>query len=168
MPKTSAYHPTFLFNRARDFFWGAEELFKSPDRKTQLDRWYPTYFLYAHAAEMALKAYCRSQSPDVEYGHELIILYDRCQQLGFAVGGSEDIQIRDLLQKLDDANQDQGLRYFMDVKIMWDLAWTRRVVGHLIEVIAPHVERAEQDHPSGTGKVTGLMIVLGKTPRQES
>ena len=168
MPKTSAYHPTFFFNRARDFFWGAEELFKSPDRKTPLDHWYPTYFLYAHAAEMALKAYCRTQSPDVDYGHELITLYDRCQQLGLAITGAEDIHIRDLLQKLDDANKEQGLRYFMNVKIMWDLAWTRRVVGFLIEAVKPHVEQAERDHPSGSRKVTGLMAVLGKTPRKKS
>jgi hypothetical protein len=88
--------------------------------------------LYAHAAELALKAFCRSQHPEVEYGHELVSLYDKCRQVGLTVADNVHIQIRDLLQKLDDANRDQGLRYFMDVKAMWDLAWTRRVVGHLM------------------------------------
>src|SRR6266436_4446225 len=105
MEKTSQYHATAYFQRSR---------------KTLYDRWYPTYFLYAHAAELALKAFLRAHNPEVEYGHELTVLYEKCRDIGLVIGQNEQTQIGNVVRLLDSANKDQGLRYFLDTNSIAD------------------------------------------------
>ena len=55
------YHAKVFFMRAAEFLEAADELFASENR-TPLKWWYPTYFLYAHATELALKAFWRAHN----------------------------------------------------------------------------------------------------------
>jgi len=168
MQKTSQYHATAYFQRASEFLAGADELFTSESRRTLNDRWYPTYFLYAHAAELALKAFLRAHSPEVEYGHELTALYEKCRDIGMVIGQNDQTQIGNVVKLLDLANKDQGLRYFLDTKYIADLTWTREVVTQLLQAVRPHVEKAENDNPSNSGKATKLMFILGKPVLQST
>jgi|ERR1035438_4117445 HEPN domain-containing protein len=157
MQKTSQYHAMAYFQRASEFLDGADELFTSESRRA-LPRWYPTYFLYAHAAELALKAFLRAHNPDVEYGHELTVLYEKCHDIGLVTGQNDQTQIGNVVRLLDSANKDQGLRYFLDTNSIPDLTWTREVVTQLLQTVKPHVEKAEKDNPSNLGKPTKLMF----------
>jgi hypothetical protein len=162
MQKTSQYHATAYFKRASEFLSAADELFTSESRTTAHDRWYPTYFLYAHAAELALKAFLRAHNPEVEYGHELTVLYEKCCNIGLVIGQNDQTQIGNVVRLLDCANKDQGPRYFIDTNVIAELTWTREVVTRLVQAVKLHVEKAEREHPSGTGKPTKLMFILGK------
>jgi HEPN domain-containing protein len=158
MQTTSKYHATAYFKRATEFLGGADELLTSNDRH----RWYPTYFLYGHAAELALKAFLRAHDPEVEYGHDLTVLYEKCRAKGLIIGQNDQTQIGNIVNLLDSANKDQGLRYFLDTNAMPELTWTRDIVTQLVEAVKPYVEKAEKENPSGTGKLTKLMIIWGK------
>ena|ERR1700733_1025258 len=172
MQKTSQYHATAYFQRASEFLEGADELFTSESRKSFSHRWYPTYFLYAHAAELALKAFLRAHNPEVEYGHELAVLYEKCRDIGLVIGlvigPNDQTQIENVVGLLDLANEDQGLRYFLDANSMPDLAWTREVVTQLLRAVKPHVAKAENDNPSNSGKATKLVLVWGKPVPQST
>jgi HEPN domain-containing protein len=158
MQKTGQYHATAYFRRASEFLGGGDELFTSESRKTLQDRWYPTYFLYAHAAELALKAFLRAHNQEVEYHHILTVLYEKCRDLGLVIGQNDRTQIGNVVRLLDSANKEQGLRYFLDTNSIADLTWTREVVTQLLQAVKPHVEKAENDNPSNSGKVTKLII----------
>jgi hypothetical protein len=164
MQKTSQYHAMAYFQRASEFLAGADELFTSESQKTL--RWYPTYFLYAHAAELALKAFLRARNPEVEYGHELTVLYENCRDIGLVIGQDDQFQIGNVVRLLDSANKDQGLRYFLDTNCIADLTWTREVVTQLLQAVKPHVEKAENDDPSNLGKATKFLFSWGKPSPQ--
>jgi hypothetical protein len=157
MQKTSQYHATAYFKRASDFLSAADELFTSDH-----DRWYPTYFLYTHAAELALKAFLRAHNPEVEYGHKLTDLYEKCRNIGLVIGQDDQTQIGNVVRLLDCANKNQGPRYFINTNVMAELTWTREVVMRLVQAVKAHVEKAEREHPSGVGKPTKLMFIWGK------
>lgn len=162
MQKTSQHHAAAYFRTAGEFLAGADELLTSKNRKSLSDRWYPTYFLYAHAAELALKAFLRAHKPEVEYGHELTVLYEKCRDIGLVIGSNDQTQIGNVVRLLDSANKDQGLRYFIDTNSIADLTWTGEVVTQLLEAVKPHVEEAENDNPSNSGKPTKLVFIWGK------
>ena len=168
MPKTTQYHAAAYFQRASEFLGGADELFTSESRKTLDDKWYPTYFLYAHAAELAFKAFLRAHNPEVEYGHELTALYEKCRDIGLVIGQHDQTQIGNVVRLLDSANKDQGLRYFLDTKSIADLTWTREVVTQLLQAVKPHVEKAENHNPSNSGKASKLMLIYGKPVPQST
>jgi len=120
------------------------------------------YFEYSHAAELAFKAFLRCHYPEVEYGHGLMPYYERCRALGLQIGPDDRTQIGNIVTLLDSANKDQGLRYFMNLGVVPDLAWTSEVVGRLLNVVEGHVARAEPDHLSGLGKPVGIFLIAGK------
>jgi HEPN domain-containing protein len=161
--KTSNFHSMYFLFRAREFFSAGQELFASEARQQAPNKWAnPTYFNYAHAAELALKAFLRSHNPEIKFGHELASLYQECQALGLAIGPDDLTQIGNIVTLLDSANKDSGLRYFMGPGPLPDLAWTEEVVGRLIAAVEPHVQLAEAISPSGLGKVVAMKLVFGK------
>ena len=161
--KTSAVHAMYFFFRAREFFSAAEELFASENRPQAPHKWVnPIYFGYSHAVELALKAFLRSHNPKVEFGHKLTELYKECRALGLAIGPDDRTEIGNIVALLDPVNEESGFRYFMGAGALPDLAWTRGVVGRLIEAVEPDVMRAEADQPSGLGKVVGIRMIIGK------
>jgi hypothetical protein len=147
MQKTSQHHARAYFRRASQFLAAADEVFTSESSKTLSDRWYPTYFLYAHAAELALKAFLRAHNPEVKYGHKLTVLYEKCRDIGLVIGQNDQTQIGNVVGLLDSANKDQGLRYFLDTNCIADLTWTREVVTQLLQAVKPHVEKPRTTTP---------------------
>ena len=153
----------YFFFRAREFFNAAEELFASANRPQAPNKWVnPIYFSYSHAAELALKAFLRSHNPKVEFGHKLADLYGECSALGLMIGPDDRTQIENIVALLDSVNEESGLRYFMGPGALPDLAWTREVVGRLLDAVEPHANSAEANQPSGLGKVVGIRIIIGK------
>jgi len=168
MPKTSKAHAMAFFSRAGDFFSAAEALFEAESGPKATSKWvYPIYFCYSHAVELALKAFFRSHNPEVEFGHSLKNLYEDCAALGLILGPNDRTQIGNVVTLLDSGNQESGFRYFMGPHLP-DLAWTREVVGRLIEAVEPEVKRAEKEQPSGSGKVVSLRLIMGKPTKQRS
>ena len=136
--KTSAVHAMYFFFRAREFFSAAEELFASENRPQAPHEWInPIYFGYSHAVELALKAFLRSHNPEVEFGHELTEIYKECVALGLVIGPDDRTQIGNIVALLDSGNEGAGFRYFMGPGLLPDLAWTREVVGRLIDAVEP-------------------------------
>jgi HEPN domain-containing protein len=169
MPKTSKAHAMFFFLRAGEFFSAAEKLFASESRAKAPNRWeYPIYFCYSHAVELALKAFLRSHKPEVEFGHELTKIYKQCVALGLVIDPDDRTHIGNIVTLLDNGNEKSGFRYFMGSGALPDLAWTREVVGRLIEAVELHVMRTEKDNPSGLGKVVGIRRIIGKPPSPDS
>ena len=167
--KTSAVHAMYFFFRAREFFSAAEELFASENRPQAPHKWVnPIYFGYSHAVELALKAFLRSHKPEVEFGHELTKTYRKCVALGLVIGPDDRTHIGNIVTLLDNGNEKSGFRYFMGSGALPDLAWTREVVGRLIEAVELHVMRTEKDNPSGLGKVVGIRRIIGKPPSPDS
>ena len=82
--------------------------------------------------------------------------------MGLMLGQDDQTQIGNIVSLLDRANEDEGLRYFLNTNAMPELTWTRDVVTQLVQAVKPHVEKAEKENPSGIGKPTKLMFVLGK------
>jgi HEPN domain-containing protein len=163
MPKTSDVHAMFFFFRAGEFFSASEELLASANRSKAPNRWeYPIYFGYSHTVELALKAFLRSHKPEVEFGHVLTKIYGDCVALGLVIDANDQTHIANILTWLDEGNEESGFRYFMRTNALPDLAWTRQVVGRLIEAVEPHVKCAEKDNPSGLGTVVGIRLVFGK------
>jgi hypothetical protein len=167
MAKTSEYRATAFFLRAREFLAAADELLGTDAGKKNSLRWYPTYFLYAHAVELTLKAFWRAHNPDVEYTHELVGLYEKCQAQGLVIARNDRTQIGNIVRLLDSANQDQGLRYFLTAGVLPDLAWTREVVTELMRVVEIHVSEAAQREPPVSNNVTGFIAILGKPVPQK-
>jgi hypothetical protein len=147
MQKTSQYHAMAYFKRASEFLSAADELFTSASRTTAHDGWYPTYFLYAHAAELALKVFWHAHNPEVEYGHELTVLYEKCRNIGLMIGQNDQTQIGNVVRLLDCANKDQGLRYFIATNVIAELTWTREVITQLVQAVKPHVEKPRRTIP---------------------
>ena len=159
------YHAKAFFMRAAEFLEAADELFASENR-TPLKWWYPTYFLYAHATELALKAFWRAHNLMVERTHSLVYLYEKSRDKGLAIGPRDQTQIGNIVRLLDSANTDQGLQYFFKPPVnLPDLAWTREVVTHLMQAVRPHVEQAEREHPFDSSKIVGLIMTHKVGPR---
>jgi len=162
------YHATAFFIRAGEFLEAADEVFASENRNTAYKWLYPTFFLYAHAAELALKAFWRAHNLDIERDHHLVNLYEKSLDMGLIIGPRDQTQIGNVVRLLDSANRNQGLRYFLQPPVrLPDLAWTREVVRDLMQAVKPHVERAERENPSSSGKVVGLMVIFGKPVPQD-
>jgi hypothetical protein len=126
-----------LFNFARQYYDGAEIIFVSnPDLTTVL------YFLYFHVVESLLKAYLKAHGKE-RRGHKISKLLSEAQQLGLKIerdkSGKHDLHnVAGLLQS---GNTDAAFRYFTcEPRSMPDLAWTRGVVGELLDAVTPVVE----------------------------
>jgi hypothetical protein len=159
----------YFFFRAREFFSAAEELFASANRPQAPNKWLnPIYFSYSHAVELALKAFLRSHNPEVDFGHVLTKIYGDCVALGLVIDANDQTQIANIVRLLDSGNEESGFRYFMGPGALPDLAWTREVVGRLLDAVEPHVNRAEANHSSGLGKAVGIRLVVGKPTSRSS
>jgi hypothetical protein len=100
--------------------------------------------------------------PKVEFGHKLSDLYGECSALGLVIGPDDRTQIENIVALLDSVNEASGLRYFMGPGALPDLAWTREVVGRLLDAVEPHVNSAEANQASGLGEVVGIRTIIGK------
>src|ERR1700686_5386048 len=89
----------------------------------------PIYFMYAHAIELALKAYLRAANVPIvadkkRKHHKITELFKECQALGLKVGAGDDADVGNVVDLLEGANEEQGLRYFrMKSSSYPDMAW---------------------------------------------
>src|SRR5258705_9874327 len=105
--KKSQQHAMGFFLRSQEYFSAADELLRSRKRLQAVNGWwYPIYFCYSHAVELALKAFWRSHNPEVEYGHPLTDLYEKCRKMGLVIGADDRTQIGNIVRLLDEGNKD--------------------------------------------------------------
>jgi len=111
----------------------------------------PIYFLYMHAIELALKAFLRAADVPIASGnrkhHRLIELYEECRGLGLRISPDDRFDIRNVVVLLENANEEQGLRYYKTSSSTFpELPWTRDIVEKLLQAVEPSVEKkAEAD-----------------------
>jgi HEPN domain-containing protein len=123
--KTSDQPALAFFIRAQEYLSAADELLRSPKRPKAVNGWWhPIYFCYSHAVELALKAFGRSYNPEVEYGHPLTELYEKCREKGLVIDENESGYI---IRLLDGGNEDSGYRYFIREGMVADLDWTKKL-----------------------------------------
>src|SRR5437016_4938121 len=113
-------HAMAFLNRAIDYRAAADKLLAlnqgGESEKCRPGADEPTYFLYFHTADLALKAFLRSHDVAIvgtDYGptHELMKLYEHCKALGLRVGRDDRIDIRNVVDLLQSGNKSSGFRY---------------------------------------------------------
>jgi hypothetical protein len=144
-------HPMAFVNMANEYCAAANALLElSEQRPKKVNRQSefndPTYFLYFHTIELALKAYLRSHDLPIlgtpRMNHELLKLYEECRSLGLGIGPDDRVDIRNIVGLLESSNEFQGLRYFnLQQRSLPGLDWTRETVGALLEEVAARVEQ---------------------------
>lgn len=164
-PKTlqETVSPMAFLNRACEYADAANELFRVADARPKIQGRYlqlssPLYFLYGHAAELALKAFLRAKNIST-WGHSWADLYTRCHALGLVTNPSNGFEIGSIVSLLENWNKDQGFRYFVSSSgPMPELPLVRDVITELIRAVEPHVPA---DGPQRLAKV---VITIGKPP----
>jgi hypothetical protein len=151
-------HPTALLNRARNYRSAADLLldtWKKPveEQERPLDCADSIYFLYYHSVELALKAFLRSHQQPVSLVHAISDLYQNCKQFGKSISGVDERDFLGVVQLLEQANKNQGLRYPLNMgRAFPDLNWTREVVERLLQSIEPGIQsRSDQHNVGGRG-----------------
>lgn len=132
---------TGLFHYGHSYAASAVLLARHPVRATHRDA--PIRFLFAHAAELYLKAYCRLEGVAVQelrsrsLGHDLEALADRAASLGLGI----DASLRAHLAVMNDAMLDRyietGGRQVLEIEAM------RAVCVKLNDQIGPLIYKAE-------------------------
>jgi hypothetical protein len=141
-------HPMAFINMANEYYTAANALLalsEQPPKKVNRQSEFsdPIYFLYFHAMELALKAYLAAQKVPITHwrsGHRVKDLYEECRKLGLIVGPDDRIEISNIVDLL--GHEFQTFRYlFLRSRELPALAWTRKVVGALLDVVAVCVEQ---------------------------
>jgi hypothetical protein len=168
-------HASAFFNSAREYHDAANELFLLIDarRKVHDNRQFnsPTYLLYFHTIELALKAFLRTHDIPIlglRRRHILTGLYSESRDLGLVIGPQDKFQIGNIVSLLDSANKGQGLRYFnFETVTTADLAWVREVTAELMRAVEPHVlARPKQENLKLD--VTGKFRFVLSKPRDKT
>lgn len=153
----SFFGPARHFQKAADLLPAADEALRDPIN-----------VLYFHAIELALKAFLRVHNVPIMGGaarkhHRLTDLYKECRALGLKISVDDQTTIGNIVSLFDDANKDQGLRYFnMKGSTQPEVSWTRDVVEGLMASVEPHVnERAEKDGVIA-GRAVKVDLVVSK------
>lgn len=160
-----AVHAVAFLNMAREYADAANELFMIADSRRKIHGQRslssPLYFLYSHAAELALKAFLRSKDVAIPKTHELTEIYTQSRDLGLVIGPQGRIEIGNIVSFLDSGNKYQGFRYFnLESVTTADLSWVREVIAGLISAVEAHVAHVKDSIGSpGVAKVT---VTFGK------
>jgi hypothetical protein len=165
-PATDEHATSFLgfarkYQRAANLLCETDELLKTP-----------TYFLYAHAVELALKAFLRAANiPIVGDGkrkhHHIMALYEECRDLGLRIGPDDRFDLRNVIALLEGANEDEGLRYFKTKgSTIPDLSWTRETVEKLLQFIEPIVRKKAEADGIRPGVAVKFDLTISKPTRK--
>jgi regulator of PEP synthase PpsR (kinase-PPPase family) len=162
-PRAADAHAISFLGVARKYQKAANLLYESD--KTLRS---PTYFMYLHTIELALKAFLRAADvPIVADGkrkhHKVTELYEECRNLGLRIGPEDMFDIRNVVVLLEGANEDQGLRYFKTKSSsMPALSWTREVVESLLQAVEPSVKKKADADGIVQGRAVRLEFTFGK------
>jgi|SRR5579864_2147645 len=157
MPKTKQtreIEPISFLSLARQFYAASERVFEPQDHLLSK----PLYFLYFQTLELAFKAFLRSHNVPTrdlkdKKGHQLVELYEDCRNHGFTIGPSDQVDIGNVVNMLEKANEYQGLRYFNpDLAMLPTLSWTRDVVQKAIRATELRLETTSQATPLSASK----------------
>jgi hypothetical protein len=123
----------------------------------------PTYFLYHHAVELALKACLLAHGATIQTGrtgHNISGLFDECQSKKF-LKLKDEREINNLIAILGSGDNALGYRYpQVSRHFIPDLTWVDEVVAQLIEAVAPDLATwAKNSHVPGPSKIK---ITMGK------
>ena len=128
----------------------------------------PTYFMYLHAIELALKAYVRAANLPVVAGrkrkhHQVTELYEECKTLGLRIGPDDPTDIGNIVGMLDDMNKDQGLRYFTrNPSSIPEMSWVRGTVENLFRAVEPSVKARAAADGVGSGHAVSFSLTFNK------
>jgi hypothetical protein len=140
-PPVADEHAVSFFGFAQQYQKAANLLHESDNTLST-----PIYFLFEHAIELALKAYLRSSDIPIvadkkRKHHKITQLYAECGAPGLRIGPDDFFDIGNIVEMLEGANEEQGLRYFkMKGSTFPDLSWTRDTVAKLLQAVEPAVE----------------------------
>lgn len=165
-PLASDEHAVSFFGFAQQYQKAANLLWDFDKTLTT-----PIYFLYAHAIELALKAYLRSFNIPIvadkkRKHHKITQLYAECRTLGLRIGPDDFFDIGNIVEMLEGANEEQGLRYFkMKGSSFPDLSWTRDTVAKLLQAVEPAVEEKRKADGITDRAVEADMIFSKPVPK---
>jgi hypothetical protein len=128
-------HTIAVFEKAIAFRAAADKLFREISPGNTLPLRDPTYFLYHHATELALKA-CLLSHGRHKTGHNIKELLDLCWANKFL--GLNDVIFPIAL--LEGGNEWNRYRYAVVNKTLTpELSWVHEAVGQLFEAVKPQV-----------------------------
>jgi hypothetical protein len=132
----------------------------------------PTYFLYMHAIELALKAHLRAANLPIvtdrkRKHHQIIDLYEECRALGLTIGPDDRIDLRNVVALLQGANEEQGLRYgTSESQNFPELDWTKDVVENLLKAVEPSVMKKVEADGIALGQPVKVNMTFSKPTRR--
>jgi hypothetical protein len=150
MAKTSKRSALEFFRTAREWLTAANELLRVQGGKPDaVYGWrHPIYFCYLQSIELALKAFWRSHNSEVEYGHPVTELYEKCREKGLIIDADDRTSIGNIVRMLDAGNEDAGFRYFVNTDhVLGTLEWTQEVATRLLQVVQAHVAETVECGP---------------------
>jgi hypothetical protein len=93
-----------FLNTARQYHEAAALMFAAHNEKTKAERYTlqePTYFLFLHTVELALKAFLRAHNLPIHgterMSHGLTELYEECRSLGLVIGSEDRFSIGNIV-----------------------------------------------------------------------
>ena len=155
-----------FLNMARQYHEAARILFAESERRPKIHNSRqlsdPTYFLYFHTVELALKAFLRSHSRPILgtdlMSHKLTDLYAECRDLGLIIGPND---------RFESGNEYQGFRYFsINSTTTADLDWVSEVVDALMGAVTSVVS-SKSPGANKPGPIAKGTLIIGK-PRPKT
>jgi hypothetical protein len=144
-PGSGQVHPMAHMTGAHSYYGAAMALHPISDARDQagtVPRFTdPLYYLYFHAAELALKAslgaHNRPFATTAGKGHSIKTLYEDCVAAGLPAKPDDRFDLGNVIGLLQSGNDEQGFRYFrLKGTAIPDLDWTRDAVGDLVGRVA--------------------------------
>jgi hypothetical protein len=125
----------------------------------------PIYYLYHHAAELALRACLASHNihPRIKKDHSLAELLTRCREANVLITTNNDQLARNLSLRI--LSEDEGFNYrYPRTGVVLDLRWVQKAVPQLLDEITPHLERWAKAYgvagPSGRHQIKRVSLDL--------
>jgi hypothetical protein len=128
----------------------------------------PIYFMYAHAIELGLKAFLRANNVPIvadkrRKHHRISALYEECRRLGLRIGPDDFFDISNIVEMLEEANEEQGLRYFrMKGSCFPELSWVHDTLEKLLQAVEPAVQKRRADDGLIPGRAVKADMIMGK------
>jgi HEPN domain-containing protein len=166
---SSKNHSLELFKEALAYQVSADRLYEqlAPQPRIGLPLSDPVYFLYHHAAELALKACLRSHNLRPGKAHGVGELFQRCRTTGLLGIDDEHRDMHNLLVVLDGGRDEgRGYRYASRNGFVPELEWVQEAVRKLMADVKPHLENWAKSNgiadPWDPNTVTRLRYALSK------
>jgi hypothetical protein len=151
----SSTHTEALLNVARQYRDAANVLFDSPQRSAL-----PTYQLYAHLIELALKSFLRARLGEFPMIHDVATLLQLCTHHGLKSGPD----LRNVTSLLQSENQHHGFRYFhFATTTVPEIGYVREEAVNLLERVTAEV--TARSIASAPSSELVLTFTIGKPER---